>query len=392
MHQRIIKKRHIFYLSGFDPRGARYYYNLYKQQSLSQCKIDGTKVHISPRKRLTEHSVGWTIDSNSNNKDTRTYYEFLEWNDIIRNHWETNIFLLLGETFSFFFHYLFNGVLFITGKTSPRQLITILYPAIYILFSYLLAVILFTITVMTLQDTLSLWINLIIGGTLTYLFLKLSEYIAKRIGVFWLLHIYTFANNYAKNKTIAMEKRLQFFSDRVINIMKDAEDNGINEVLFVSHSVGTFLGVSILNNAINNKNIPRQSWDVFSNLTLGECIPLVSYHKQAKYFRNEMQSLISHQNITWIDYTSPSDGACFPLVDFIQTSGIQTAKQKNPIFLSPRFHTLFTEKSYKKIRKDWQKAHFLYLLATEVSTGYNYFHITSGNKSLFNRIQKKENA
>ena len=118
-------------------------------------------------------------------------------------------------------------------------------------------------------------------------------------------------------------------------------------------------------------------------LTLGHCIPLVSFQKSADFFRNDLASLHKAQ-IVWIDFTSPIDGACFPLVDFMSIAGL--AQNPYPKYLSTRFHKLYTQKSYKKIRYDWYKAHFLYLYANEILGVYDFYNLIGGPKFLEEKI------
>ena len=93
--------------------------------------------------------------------------------------------------------------------------------------------------------------------------------------------------------------------------------------------------------------------------------------------------------IVWFDITSPIDGACFPLVDFIKISKIKA--KFSPIYLSARFHKLFTPQSYKKIRKNRYLAHFLYLYATEIIGFYDYFNFIGGADTLEAKLLRSKN-
>ena len=54
-------KRKIFYLSGFDPRGARFYYQLYAEQAAAFGAMHGREIEVGKRRRLPPHSVAWDV-------------------------------------------------------------------------------------------------------------------------------------------------------------------------------------------------------------------------------------------------------------------------------------------------------------------------------------------
>ncbi len=42
-----LKSRDVFYVAGYDPRGHRYYYSLFKKNSLLQNKINNLNLKVS---------------------------------------------------------------------------------------------------------------------------------------------------------------------------------------------------------------------------------------------------------------------------------------------------------------------------------------------------------
>ncbi len=227
-------------------------------------------------------------------------------------------------------------------------------------------------------------------GTLTgilsaVMILLVLERIGNNIGVFWLLRIYAFSVRLGNNEVDLLEDRINYFSNEIANRVKDSDD--IDEILLVSHSVGTILAVSVLSRA--RHQFESVNWNKFSMITLGECIPLVSFQPNAKHYREEL-NYIASSNLFWLDYTSPIDGACFPLHDFIKSSGIEHDNYPNIYFRSPRFHKLFHKITYQKLRRDWYKTHFLYLMSTQFAGEYDFFTITAGANTIRNKITKNE--
>ena len=255
------------------------------------------------------------------------------------------------------------------------------YPFVYLLGALFIAL----YAGFSFHDWWSGWIALIPSIGITLSILVLFERLGNKIGVFWLLRIYVFSARWGKGKIPTIEDRMNQFAQEIVKALK--EENG-DEILLVSHSVGTILAVSILARALQKE---ADGWEKFGMITLGECIPLVSFQPNAKDYRNELSRISKHKELVWIDYTSPIDGACFPLHDFMQSSGVRSENSSIPRYLSTRFHKLYDKITYKKLRRDWYTIHFLYLTSAQKSGAYDYFAITAGSTSLRSRFfQSKE--
>jgi hypothetical protein len=55
--------------------------------------------------------------------------------------------------------------------------------------------------------------------------------------------------------------------------------------------------------------------------------------------------------------------------------------------LNARFAKLFRPETYAVLRRQFQRAHFQYLMACEIPGDYDYFLITAGNKTLGERFR-----
>ncbi|HEX5330353.1 hypothetical protein [Sulfuricurvum sp.] len=374
-----VKRRVVYYLSGFDPRGVRYYHSLYKEHFTKQSALNGLTGSVSSRKKIHNHLYQWEIEAHVQGKAVHTTYRFLSWDDIIRHEWSSGLFNYYKDIFLFIRGYLLNGLFVPFSKHSPKQLIAGLYPLVYLIGALLLAFYAGT----TLYQIFHGWIGGLLGVGLGLGVLILLQRFGDRVGVFWLLRIYIFCLHLSKNQIERMEERISHFSADMISAL-DSEE--IDEVLLVSHSVGTILAVSVLSQALNK----TLNWDKFGMVTLGECIPLVSFQPDARRYRDELQAIANHKNLFWLDYTAPIDGACFPLHDFMKSSGIKTKSTLFPRYLSPRFHTVFDRITYKRLRRDWYATHFLYIMSSQKVGEYDYFAMTAGAEFIRNKFDRQK--
>lgn len=371
-----VQKRIVFYLSGFDPRGVRHYHSLYKEHAKKQSRINGMEFDISPRKKVHNHLYEWTIEADDQGQKIHTQYRFLSWDDIIRTEWSSGMVNYYKDLIYFIVAYIFNGLVFSFAKASPKQMMAAFYPVVYLIGALAAAV----YAAISLYVWIGGWISIVTGALAGWAVLTLFERFGNQIGVFWLLRIYTFSVRWGRSEVRSIEERIDIFADEIAKTVKNSDE--VDEILLVSHSVGTILAVSVLARALDKTD----HWDKFAMVTLGECIPLVSFQPNAAEYRRELGRIALHTQLQWIDYTSAIDGACFPLHDFMKSSGVVLEDGVGPRYLSPRFHKLYDRIDYIKLRRDWYKTHFLYLMSTQKCGSYDYYAMTAGAENIRSKI------
>jgi pimeloyl-ACP methyl ester carboxylesterase len=379
-----VARRYTFYLSGFDPRGGRHYHQLYKQQAALQSSSLGVEWSVSRRQRVSEIVDEWQVIAvePAMARQTHTTMGFLRWDDIVRRHWASSLSQVLRDLWLFIQGYLLTGLVMRFTRTSPKQLIAGLYPMAFLLLTFCIAGLAAFCMHWGLAHFLggkgaAFALELVAGLGTAWFVLHCAMKLANRLAVFWLLRIYVFNMRWARGLVPELEHRLEACAVQIVTALKDPD---ADEVVVVGHSVGSMLAVSALARALARLKAEQVDLPLHRVVlvTLGECIPLVSFQPEAEKFRQEMHSLAQDDRLLWLDYTAPSDGACFPLLDPVAASGLSSRPGAGPRILSPRFFTLFTAERYAQLRRDWYTMHFLYLMASELSGDYDYFKLTAG--------------
>ncbi|EAH8849931.1 DUF829 domain-containing protein [Campylobacter lari] len=374
---KLCQKRDVFYIAGYDPRGYRHYYAMFKKNLAEQNTLLNYDYTLS--KAQVNTYPFWKIQT----LHTNTTYTFLAWNDIVKKNWSEGIKDALSDCYSFFRIYTITGLFLKFGKESPHQLITGYYPFFYVLLSLIFTLFCAFGSLFYLQK-----FHIILGilaFILSLVFLpKMLYKLGKKLAVFWIARICSFCANWEKNSQGELELRMDDFARIIFEKLKENANDKNYELILSAHSVGTVLCINVLAKVLRKCEDENISFENLKVLTLGECIPLVSYQKRSFEFRKDLEYLGS-KNLIWYDFTSIIDGACFAQVDFIRTSGVKA--QFNPKYLSAKFHTLYKSKDYKKIKKDKYKAHFLYLFATQIQGVYNFFEFIIGKNKLEEKIK-----
>ncbi|EAK6287009.1 DUF829 domain-containing protein [Campylobacter lari] len=375
--KKICQKRDVFYIAGYDPRGYRHYYAMFKKNLAEQNTLLNYDYTLS--KAQVNIYPFWQIQT----PHTSTSYTFLSWNDIVKKNWSEGIKDALSDCYSFFRIYTITGLFLKFGKESPHQLITGYYPFFYVLLSLIFTLVCAFGSLFYLQN-----FHIILGilaFVLSLVFLpKMLYKLGKKLAVFWIARICSFCANWEKNSQGELELRMDDFARVIFEKLKENANDKNYELILSAHSVGTVLCINVLAKVLRKCEKENVSFENLKVLTLGECIPLVSYQKKSFEFRKDLEYL-GGKNLIWYDFTSIIDGACFAQVDFIRTSGVKA--QFSPKYLSTKFHTLYKNKDYKKIKKDKYKAHFLYLFATQIQGVYNFFEFIIGKNKLEEKIK-----
>ncbi|OIN07994.1 hypothetical protein [Oceanisphaera psychrotolerans] len=382
-----VKQRQVLYIHGFDPRGAGHYHRLYCSQSAQQAAVNGLNITVSRRHRRAVHSHHWQLHTTQ----TRTNYCYLGWDDLVRRNWSKGWRQIMSDLYVVILAYLASGNIVTFARASHRQMIAGFYPVLYLLLgagaSAALSVFVTSwLPLPALPDTVQYVLAWLIGISCFCLCMQALKTLGDRLAVFWLLRIYAFSAKWAVNQIPHVNERTERFADDIIKAIQNPDND---EVVIIAHSVGTMMVVPALARAL--AALPDGS--AFANqrvvlITLGQCIPLLSFQPGAHDFRAALEQLGQDSRLLWLDYTAPTDGACFPLLDPVTSCGLTRVAQAGPRLLSPRFFTLYHPARYKKLRRAWYSMHFLYLMATDKPGPYDFFAFTAGPRTIAHQVEE----
>jgi hypothetical protein len=411
----------VFYVSGFDPQGPSHYHRLYQDEGLKQSQVSGYTLLVGGRRRSSPVVSGWPVDARfgtgSNALGVEAEIEFLRWDDIVRAHWTRSRWWVMVGALLSTWRQVRNGVLWRILKTSWPAFVVLAMPPILVLLLAAMAVFgLFGVGVLIAREFVVTGAVVAAIGAAGWR--ALARWAEERVQMAWLMRSTRFILKQARGDTPELEARLDMFGERIASAWTRGE---FDEVLVVGHSSGAMLAVSAVARALKRVgpgpsgagssragSVPGGAVTAASDgsphglppsvplslLTLGECIPMLSYQPEASTFRDELASLACSNSVEWIDFTAPPDGCCFALVDPTEAAawtrmpaGVDPSRRWNsPKRLSARFAQMFTPARYEQLRRDKYRCHFQYLMATERPVDYDYFAITAGPTRLAARF------
>ena len=369
-----VRRRTVFYISGYDPRGPAHYHRLYREEAAKQSAVNGLSIDVGPRRKISEIESSWTLQT----ANTATDYAFLRYDDLMRERWTKTNLAVLREISRYSWLFIRRGLFVRVLRVSWPMFVTIVYaPALVCL-----AVIVALVGGFIGQQFFGTIVGLAVGAGVFAALVSLRSPLEERITAFWLARILSFIADQGAESLAELDTRLDRFAARVCEALQKRD---ADEILIVGHSVGTQLAVSVAARALA---LTADIDTTIAILTLGQTIPLQSLQPGAHRFRNELLAVSNSERIQWIDVSAAIDSACFPLTDPVTVSGLPQAPGTDikPKMISARFPKLFRPETYAKIRRQFQRAHFQYLMAAELPGDYDYFLITAGDRTLAERF------
>jgi pimeloyl-ACP methyl ester carboxylesterase len=383
-----VRRRRAFYVSGFDPQGPAHYHRLYAEEAARQAAVSGYVIEVGPRQRAGPHSSQWRVDHQPGTPDeVTTTVEFLRWDDIVRRHWPRSRWAVMLSALGSTGRQIGNGVLWRILRTSwPAFLVLFMPPALVVALVAWAGLTVGVMAVLAVRGPDWAAASLALGVLSAMGWIGFARRAEAKVQMAWLMRSTRFILRQARGQAPELEERIDDFARRVAAALADGD---VDEVLVVGHSSGAMLAVSAAARALAGRAAMTGSRRPrLSLLTLGECIPMLSFQPEAEAFRGELATLAQAEALDWIDFTAPPDGCCFALVDPTAVCAERTTASRwtAPKRLSPRFAQLFEREAYERIRRDKYRCHFQYLMASGLRGTYDYFAITAGPERLSARF------
>jgi len=377
-----VRKRLVFYFSGFDPRGPAHYHTLYGEQAKLHTPLNGLDLEIGKRRRSGRLANAWTITANGGK--TVTEYEFLRWDDIIRNRWPKNELELLKSAVPTYWVFFKSNLVGRLLKIAWPSALTVSYPIIAFLGLLLLGLLLAVLSgiLLPLYAGIPLAAGILVGT------IRLGRWLDDRFRSFWLLRVYSAMQPWAYGKIPEIDDRLREFAADMVSKIRasDAE-----EILLVGHSVGTILTIPLVTELLKLEPDLGRDGRTFALISLGNCLPLVSLLPGSGKLRDDLRTVATASGVRWLDFSARRDGASVTQVDPLRVSGISRPEgiPVRPQQFPVRIVKMFPPAVYNVIKKDIFRIHFQYIMAGELLTEYDFFAITAGPLGIAERFPEQ---
>ena len=382
----MVTTRHVFFIDGFDPKGASSFYQKHSQELGKYDLLSGTTHMLGPRSRHSGTTSRWHCTSQAGGHPVTTTFDYLGWDDCVRSLWARTPMQLVRQALRSLWGFSTTGAARCLHALAPATVRAALFPYGLVIAAFLAV----TAATFITYAIFSYWVlSTVLVVAATAVAALASSYAAwralQRTPTTWFLRVVAFANCLAHRESAALEERVRNWSQQISAALSAHQ---ADEVLLVGYSAGSSLAIHVAAHVLQQASVGDAKR--FALLTLGNCIPVAAALPAAVQIRSDIAALGSSQ-LSWVDYTAPIDWGSFPLVDPVTmrkvgANATDSALPATRKFLSPQFHLLSSPDKYSAIKKDKYQVHQLYLKCPELLGRYDYFSILYGNQSLQQRV------
>jgi pimeloyl-ACP methyl ester carboxylesterase len=383
----LVRRRHVIYVQGYDPRGLPEYHRMFRAEYQKFCKLYGLDGTIGKRSEAVDRfSTTWPVTTAGDGWRVETAYEFLRWEDIIREDFERPAWWAIAVG-------LRDLLVSIVDGTFPRIMhahwrfgLFVAYPIVVVLgFALLAALVGMFATALAGKiippGLLPEIIGLAAGCIGFAALLKLTE---PQTYVVYIFQDAISTVQYAKRRRPDWEERLELFATAVVEAARAAT---ADEILVVGHSSGSFLAVDVLTRALKRDPKLGSYGPRVTLLTMGGNLPIVGFQPVAGWFRDRLTQLAADPTLDWVDYQSRRDIMNFFRLDPLAVHGIDPAKAKINLRVVPvQFREIVSPQTFSRLVWHFFDLHFQFLRANEYPHAFDYFMIVAGPFSLRTRL------
>jgi hypothetical protein len=383
-----VTKRLVFFCPGYDPEAEIRYRRLFVAGFAQTARRFGLAREISPVETdETGPAQRWSVVAAKGEWRTDTRYEMLCWHDLVERDlsrsWLSRLPLLLSAMIDA----LRDRVIVRVFRIDWQFGVMMLYPWAVLLgllavsFGIGYAVALLFSAVLPVRLEVKIVLALAFAAALP----RVADPLMRRLFVYLMLDAWAFNWQHATGRRPDFAARLDRFADHVVAAIRSSD---AQEVLIAGHSTGSVMAVQLSARILARAPDIGSGAPEFALLTIGGELPLIATVRKAEALRRDIALLTTAQSLLWVDYQAPQDPLNAYGFDPVRDLDLDLGGRPrvNPVIRSPRFKDLLSPATYRRIRYNFFRVHFQFLVANEIAGEYDYFTITCGPVRLKDRI------
>lgn len=376
-----VRRRHVFYVPGYDPRDPAIYRRLAALELRRFAKLWGVSVSVDADEvaDAATPSLKWGARLAAGEARVAVTYETLRWEDLVARDFATPLPLTLLRAARTGFEALATGFLWRVWRASRWCAIAWLYPLSICVATFAASLWLGALLYGFVAPSAGVAVAALLGAAAACGLAVGAMALLRRMGSF-VVHLMDDGRSqrrYATRADAEVEARVESFSKRIEAVVRAGE---ADEVLVVGHSSGSFIGVDAIARAY--ERAPDFARDRnLALLTVGASELLVAFHPAAGWFRERIRRLAVEPTLFWAEVVGPWDTLNFPNRDPVSELGLDVpADRPNPTFRRAFLTKMLGQESIKRLQSGLRifRAHFQFVMANEVQGPYDYFSLVLG--------------
>ena len=383
-----VRRRHVLYVPGYDPRGTAHYYRMFRQEFARFGALHGLKTSVSrPTAPPDAAYRNWVANTAGPDWHVETTYELLRWDDVVRADAQRPTWRKIAGAWLLLARYVVSGAFWRVARAHWRFALFFLYPYVLLLAMVITASILggALAALVNIAQQLVLPGDAAIGAAIGVVGAIAALVAALRLTESRTYLLYLFddgisTDEYVRRRRPDWDARLALFADRLVATARAAE---ADEIVVVGHSSGSFMAVDVIARALACDPALGRHGPLIRLVTLGANLPLVSFHPAGGWFVEHLEHVLAAPDLVWLDVQSRKDVMSF--YPFDQAAGHGLAGP-GLTTMGVRFRDVLLPQNYAAFRWQFFRVHFQYLMANERPAAWDYFMLICGPRGITETI------
>ena len=387
-------RRQVFFISGFDPRGVLFLHKNCVTETEKWSALSGHAVETGKRKNIGKLVRRWQITADLPGRKAETDFDFLQWDDIIRQHWDKRNWVVYLQSIVGLFDLMLQGVYSRTIRDSWPIAVVMSAPAgvailhgLSVLFALIGLIGLYFFPGI-IGKILALALIAGGGGILWWVRANKDRYKPE-----WNGRIGLFAEKMVRSRDFVngFDARLEEMANHIVETVEAGKPD---EAVIIGHSFGTSLATMVASRVLAKRPEWGRKGSPLSLVTLGQTQALVAFRKTRNWYHDELARFADFPEFSWIDFSSPPDGACFAQINVLDF--LPEPPKAMPKLLNAQFHKIFSEDHMNEARYQRMLMHFYYLQSPDFpqldSDLYDFVLLIAGNEKAADRYRSRRSG
>jgi len=374
----MVRRRHVIYIGGYEPRDARGYYKLFQRECDRFQRVWPVLLTIQPGAFDSGDFARWLVEVRASNWQVSTTYDFLRLEKFIRADMAEPMMRHIPRSLGWIVGDLVSGAQFHIFRASWRFGLHLLFVQLVLLTWLALTVVTGVMVAYVATNRLGPFapVGIVISVLVALGSFLVLQPVADRWGAIQIPSCWLILRKFARGRTTWLDQVIDMAAQRLIAV---AQLNDADELVVVGHSAGGVIASAVMARALEFDPALGRKGPRLVLLTLGSVMPAVALHPAARRMRNIVRCLAVEPTLAWIDCQSRKDVMTFLNFDPVVGIGVHVGAQRcNPLTWQVRFKDMLSSKDYRRLRWKFFRVHFQYIMASDRPSPYDYILLIGG--------------
>jgi hypothetical protein len=372
-----VQRRHVIYVSGYDPRGAQGYFDLFRRTCHRFERLWPVSAKLKPIEIASEDFAHWGVDLHGPHWRATTHYDFLRLENFIRSDMEKPTGRQVLRALGWVGGDLLSGTLFRVFAASWRFALHLLYFQSLLLAWVGAAVVLaFAAGHVARTFDWSAPASLAVSLLTAFATLVTLRPLANRWRVVQICSCWKTLRRFGRGQGTWIDRAVDIGARHLVAVARASQ---ADELAVVGHSTGGVIAAAIVDRALELDPHLGRTGPRLVLLTLGSVMPAVALHPAAQRMRSIVSRLATAPALDWIDCQSRKDVLCFANFDPVDGIGLDVGHERcNPLLWQISFKDMIAPDDYNRFRWNHFRVHYQYIMAGDRPAHYDYVLLVGG--------------